>query len=133
MEFRFNVNEYFKKPIVEIRSTLLPPDFVGDRRALWNTVNKVAEVINEMGEASAHAQGLNKPITTAERLRQSDQSLYLLVDSEGNKRPVMFIRSYFVEFGSLICIEANSLRVNATNELCLDIYHSVEKRCCQVD
>lgn len=84
MEFQFNVNEYFKRPIVEIGNTLLPPDFVGDRRALWNTVNKVAEVVNEMGEASAHAQGLNKPITTAERLRQSDQNLYLLVDHGAN-------------------------------------------------
>ncbi|XP_044767139.1 uncharacterized protein LOC123323020 isoform X2 [Coccinella septempunctata] len=84
MEFQFNVNEYFKRPIVEIGNTLLPPDFVGDRRALWNTVNKVAEIVNEMGEASAHAQGLNKPITTAERLRQSDQNLYLLVDNDAN-------------------------------------------------
>lgn len=50
-----------------------------------NTVNKVAEVVNEMGEASAHAQGLNKPITTAERLRQSDQNLYLLIDHDANK------------------------------------------------
>lgn len=84
MEFQFDVNEYFKKPIVEIRNTLLPPDFAGDRRSLWNTVNRVAEIVNEMGEASAHAQGLTKPITTADRLRQSDQTLYFLVDQNAN-------------------------------------------------
>lgn len=35
MEFRFNVNDVFKQPIVEINSTLIPPGFSGDRRALW--------------------------------------------------------------------------------------------------
>ncbi|XP_064214093.1 alpha-tubulin N-acetyltransferase isoform X2 [Tribolium castaneum] len=40
-----------------------------------------------MGEASAAAQGLTKPITTAERLRNSEHSVYLLIDQNaGNGR-----------------------------------------------
>ena len=38
-----------------------------------------------MGEASAKAQGLSKPITSAVKLRDTDHIIYLLVDSEGNK------------------------------------------------
>lgn len=47
---------------------------------------KVSEVINAMGEASAAAQGLTKTITSAERLRNSEnQKLYFLVDQHANK------------------------------------------------
>ncbi|VEN59551.1 unnamed protein product [Callosobruchus maculatus] len=84
MEFKFSVNELFKQPIVELNQNLIPPGFSGDRRALWDTVNKVSEVINAMGEASAKAQGLSKPITTADRLRNSEHRLYLLVDQQAN-------------------------------------------------
>lgn len=81
MEFRFNVNEIFKTPIVEIGSNLVPPGFQGDRRQLWEAVTKVSEIINTIGEASASAQGLTKPITTSERLRNAEnQRLYLLID-----------------------------------------------------
>lgn len=47
---------------------------------------KVSEVINAMGEASAAAQGLTKTITSAERLRNSEnQKLYFLIDQNANK------------------------------------------------
>ncbi|XP_076171302.1 alpha-tubulin N-acetyltransferase isoform X2 [Ptiloglossa arizonensis] len=37
-----------------------------------------------MGEASARAQGLNKPITSTIKLRDTDHVVYLLVDNEAN-------------------------------------------------
>ncbi|KAK1125589.1 hypothetical protein K0M31_005946 [Melipona bicolor] len=37
-----------------------------------------------MGEASAKAQGLNKPITSTLKLRDTDHVVYLLVDNEAN-------------------------------------------------
>nr|XP_023025273.1 mediator of RNA polymerase II transcription subunit 15-like [Leptinotarsa decemlineata] len=84
MEFKFNINDVFKMPVVEINQSLIPPGFEGDRRALWDTVNKVTEVVNAMGEASAAAQGLTKAITTAERLRNSEHKLYFLIDQNAN-------------------------------------------------
>lgn len=43
-----------------------------------------------MGEASARAQGLSKPITTAERLRNAEhQKVYLLVDREAKKYVIL--------------------------------------------
>ncbi|XP_017786851.1 PREDICTED: alpha-tubulin N-acetyltransferase-like isoform X2 [Nicrophorus vespilloides] len=81
MEFRFNVNEIFKQPIVQVGHTLIPQGFKGDRRALWDTLSKVTDIVNAMGSASATAQGLTKPITSADRLRNSEnQNLYLLIE-----------------------------------------------------
>lgn len=53
---------------------------------LRDAITRTTEVVNAMGEASAKAQGLSKPITTAERLRNSEQQrLYLLVDREAKE------------------------------------------------
>ena len=38
-----------------------------------------------MGELSAKAQGLNKPVTTANKLRNSDHSVYFLTEPVGKK------------------------------------------------
>lgn len=34
MEFRFNIDQYFKKNIARIGNSLVPEDFNGDRRIL---------------------------------------------------------------------------------------------------
>lgn len=86
MEFRFGVNEIFQQPIVEIGHTLIPAGFKGDRRQLWDSISKVTDVVNALGAASANAQGLTRPITTSDRLRNSEQQiLYLLIDSTANQ------------------------------------------------
>ncbi|XP_028128423.1 mediator of RNA polymerase II transcription subunit 12-like [Diabrotica virgifera virgifera] len=84
MEFNYNINEIFKSPIVEINHSLIPPGYTGDRRALRDVVTKVSDIVNAMGEASAAAQGLTKPVTTADRLRNSEHKLYFLIDSHAN-------------------------------------------------
>lgn len=46
----------------------------------------VAEIINTVGQASAVAQGLNHPITTADRLRSAeDQVIYLMTEDNDKK------------------------------------------------
>uniref|UniRef100_A0A0K8TK85 Alpha-tubulin N-acetyltransferase n=1 Tax=Tabanus bromius TaxID=304241 RepID=A0A0K8TK85_TABBR len=82
MEFRFDVRPIFTNQIVRINSNLLPSTFVGDRRMAIDMANKVSQIINEMGEASAKAQGLNKPVTTSQKLRLTDQMVYLLGDND---------------------------------------------------
>lgn len=85
MEFTFDVNDILKYEITKITPTMIPPGFTGDRRKLWDTQNKLSDIINTMGEASAAAQGLTKPITTADKLKNSEHTLYLLVDPKGTK------------------------------------------------
>ena len=46
----------------------------------------VAEIINSIGNASAKAQGLSQPVTTSDRLRNSDdQVIYLLTEDNDKK------------------------------------------------
>lgn len=45
-----------------------------------DTVNKVNTVLDEIGWASAKAQGLLKPITSGGKLKDSEHILYLLID-----------------------------------------------------
>jgi len=44
----------------------------------YSLQRKVAMIIDEMGKASARAQDLKMPITTAEKLSKSDHIVYLL-------------------------------------------------------
>lgn len=85
MEFRFNTNQLFKSPIVKVSNNLLPSGFSGDRRIALDATSKVSEIINELGEASAKAQGLTKPVTTAQKLRNSDHNVYLMSEKNGKK------------------------------------------------
>lgn len=84
MEFKFNVNKFLPRKINKVTHTLLPEDFKGDRRELNECQRLLSKILDDMGEASAKAQGLNKPITSALKLRDTDHIVYLLVDSEAN-------------------------------------------------
>lgn len=46
---------------------------------------KISDILDEMGRASAIAQGLQKAVTSGERLRNSDHTVYLLIDTEGKR------------------------------------------------
>lgn len=50
-----------------------------------DAIAKISEIINELGESSAQAQGLSKPVTTAQKLRNSDHIVYLLAEETGRK------------------------------------------------
>ncbi|XP_023289651.1 alpha-tubulin N-acetyltransferase [Orussus abietinus] len=84
MEFKFSINKLLPRKISKVTHTLIPEDFKGDRRELSECQRQLAKVLDEMGEASARAQDLNKSITSAHKLRDTDHIVYLLVDSEGN-------------------------------------------------
>ncbi|XP_076302447.1 alpha-tubulin N-acetyltransferase-like [Lasioglossum baleicum] len=84
MEFKFNVNKLLPRKINKVTHTLIPENFRGDRRELNECQRQLSRVLDDMGEASARAQGLNKSITNALRLRDTDHVVYLLVDNEAN-------------------------------------------------
>lgn len=46
---------------------------------------KVSTILDDIGEASAIAQCLNKPVTSTSKLQDTDHIVYLLVDSSGNR------------------------------------------------
>ncbi|XP_061933724.1 alpha-tubulin N-acetyltransferase isoform X1 [Apis cerana] len=84
MEFKFNVNKLLPRKINKVTHTLIPEDFKGDRRELNECQRQLSRILDDMGEASARAQGLNKPITSALKLRDTDHIVYLLMDNEAN-------------------------------------------------
>jgi alpha-tubulin N-acetyltransferase 1 len=47
--------------------------------------SKISDILDEMGRASAVAQGLQRAITSGERLRNSEHTIYLLTDPEGER------------------------------------------------
>lgn len=46
----------------------------------------MAEIINTIGQASAAAQGLNQPVTTSDRLRNSDDQVIYLMTEDNEKK-----------------------------------------------
>nr|CAD7403551.1 unnamed protein product [Timema cristinae] len=82
MEFPFTINNLFKEKIVKLKYDLLPNGFRGERRDMIDCASKISQILDDMGRASAIAQGLNKPITSGERLRNSEHLVYLLIDPE---------------------------------------------------
>ncbi|CAO1319420.1 unnamed protein product [Diamesa tonsa] len=86
MEFRFDLKSIFKNEISRIGNSLLPAGFVAqDRRAALDATSIVAEIINTIGQASAHAQGLNTAVTNAERIRNSEDQVIYIMTEENDK------------------------------------------------
>ncbi|XP_071443721.1 alpha-tubulin N-acetyltransferase-like [Hetaerina americana] len=83
MEFPFVVNDFLQYEITKIDNALLPEGYTGDRRTVWNCQENISTILDAMGKASAAAQGLNVAITTGDRLKNSDQIVYMLVDKNG--------------------------------------------------
>ncbi|XP_017475977.1 PREDICTED: alpha-tubulin N-acetyltransferase 1-like [Rhagoletis zephyria] len=82
--FKFDIRSIFTQPIVKISSNLLPHTFRGDRRMALDVSSKVSEIINHLGELSAVAQKLSKPVTSSQKLRMSEsQTVYLIADIGG--------------------------------------------------
>lgn len=85
MNFNFPLKSLFRHEISKITNNLLPDGFrTADKRSLRAAEDAVVTILDEMGSASAKAQGLLKPITSWDKLRNSDHTVYLLVDREDN-------------------------------------------------
>uniref|UniRef100_A0A0K8UJK7 Alpha-tubulin N-acetyltransferase 1 n=1 Tax=Bactrocera latifrons TaxID=174628 RepID=A0A0K8UJK7_BACLA len=79
--FKFDIRSLFPQPIVKVDSSLLPHTFHGNRRQALEATAKMSAIIDHLGQLSAIAQKLNIPITTAQKLRKSDnQIVYLMAD-----------------------------------------------------
>ncbi|CAH0716362.1 unnamed protein product, partial [Brenthis ino] len=86
MEWMLPVNEMLNQNITKLNCTLIPPGFHGDVRSVRVMVESLCKLIDILGEQSAKAQGLNKVITTAEKLRNSPTHvLYLLKDAKAKE------------------------------------------------
>ncbi|XP_055687903.1 alpha-tubulin N-acetyltransferase isoform X2 [Lutzomyia longipalpis] len=127
MEFRFNVAQYFKTPIIKVTNTLLPSGYYEDRRAVLDATSKISEIINDMGEASARAQGLTRAVTTAQKLRNSDHSLYLMSEKGGKNGVVTGLLKVGVKSLYVFDADGETHKVNAPCVLDFYIHESRQR------
>ncbi|XP_035664155.1 alpha-tubulin N-acetyltransferase 1-like [Branchiostoma floridae] len=80
MEFSFNIHSLFGEEISLVDCNCAPFRKVSNEPLDKN----LTKVIDDLGEASAKAQGLHGPITAAYKLRNSDHRMYILKDAQAN-------------------------------------------------
>jgi alpha-tubulin N-acetyltransferase 1 len=83
MEFPFNINSILSQKITKVGNSLIPEGYSGDRRSALDCASKISDILDVLGKSSAEAQGLKNAITSSERLRNSEHTVYLLIDPEG--------------------------------------------------
>ena len=72
--------------IVKIESDLLPVGFQGHLRLMQTVQQRISDILDLMGAASAKAQELKQPITSGAKLRMQDEHcVYLLVNRAANE------------------------------------------------
>uniref|UniRef100_A0A182PIF1 Alpha-tubulin N-acetyltransferase n=1 Tax=Anopheles epiroticus TaxID=199890 RepID=A0A182PIF1_9DIPT len=121
MEFRFNMHPLFRARIVRINNSLLPTGFVAQsRRVALDATAQISEIINTIGSMSAQAQGLSVPVTTAQKLRNSDHHIYLMFESDDRNGLVVGILK--VGRKSLYVFDPAGETVNVTAPCVLDFY-----------
>jgi len=79
--------EIVRGMVIPEGSIRLTDTFSTLHHARRDATTKMSEIIDRLGQLSATSQGLSKPVTTAQRLRMSDnQTIYLLADSEAGHK-----------------------------------------------
>jgi len=84
MEFNFDLGHIFKQEISVIGEDMLPEGGIpasSPGQSLGLAQQRIMEIIDRMGEASARAQGLRQPITTVAKVRNHpEHTVFLLVE-----------------------------------------------------
>ncbi|KAJ8300811.1 hypothetical protein KUTeg_022330 [Tegillarca granosa] len=85
MEFSFNINNLLGNTITKLDKGVDPYRRNAEGLSYIVLRSQLFQVIDEMGAASAKAQGLRTIITTGRKLELSDHILYIMKDAEANK------------------------------------------------
>ncbi|XP_048850282.1 alpha-tubulin N-acetyltransferase 1 isoform X2 [Brienomyrus brachyistius] len=115
MEFPFDINVLFPD-----RITVLDQNLTTGRKFLGRPdhQHQIATVIDELGKASAKAQDLAAPITSAEKLQSNRHFLYLLKNGEGNGGRGVAVGYLKVGFKNLFLLDQWGAHVE-TEPLCV--------------
>ncbi|XP_069799912.1 alpha-tubulin N-acetyltransferase 1 [Dendropsophus ebraccatus] len=121
MEFAFDIHKIFLEPISKLDNTLLP-----QRRPLISSSEaqrQITSVIDEIGKASAKAQRLPAPITSASRMQTNQHHLYILKDctpkTAGRGVVIGFLK---VGYKKLFVLDHTGSHIEAEPLCILDFY-----------
>ncbi|KAM6899284.1 alpha-tubulin N-acetyltransferase 1 isoform 3-T3 [Xenentodon cancila] len=121
MDFPFDINQLFSE-----RISVLDQHLVGGRKSAGrpDLQNHIASVIDELGRASAKAQQLSAPITSASKLQTQRHQLYLLKDAEGCSGRGIIVGFLKVGYKKLFLLDRHGVHVEAEPLCVLDFYVS---------
>ncbi|XP_053578023.1 alpha-tubulin N-acetyltransferase 1 isoform X2 [Bombina bombina] len=121
MEFDFDVHKIFLDPITKLDNSLIP-----SRRPLISSseaLKQIMTVLDEIGKASAKAQRLPAPITSASRMQTNQHNLYILKDctpkTAGRGAVIGFLK---VGYKKLFVLDKKGSHVEAEPLCILDFY-----------
>lgn len=121
MEFPFDINQLFTERVSVLDQTL-----VAGRRSAGrpDLQAHIATVIDELGRASAKAQHLTAPITSASKLQSQRHQLYLLKDGESNSGRGVAVGFLKVGYKKLFLLDRQGVHIEAEPLCVLDFYIS---------
>ncbi|XP_005950094.1 alpha-tubulin N-acetyltransferase 1 isoform X3 [Haplochromis burtoni] len=119
MEFPFDINQLFSERISVLDQTLVAGRKSAGRPDLQA---HIATVIDELGRASAKAQQLTAPITSASKLQTQKHQLYLLKDGESSGGRGVVVGFLKVGYKKLFLLDRQGVHVEAEPLCVLDFY-----------
>ncbi|KAK7899624.1 hypothetical protein WMY93_020477 [Mugilogobius chulae] len=119
MEFSFDINQLFPERISILDQTLEAGRKTAGRPDLQENV---ATVLDELGRASAKAQQLTAPITSASKLQLQKHQLYLMKDGEANGGRGAVVGFLKVGYKKLFLLDRQGAHVEAEPLCILDFY-----------
>uniref|UniRef100_H2UH27 Alpha-tubulin N-acetyltransferase 1 n=1 Tax=Takifugu rubripes TaxID=31033 RepID=H2UH27_TAKRU len=129
MEFPFDINQLFPERISVLDHTLeAGPGFVLASHCCTVYVCRpdlqacCATVIDELGKASARAQQLPAPVTSASKMKSQRHQLYLLKDGESNGGRGVVTGFLKIGYKKLFLLDLQSVHVEAEPLCVLDFY-----------
>ncbi|XP_008279561.1 alpha-tubulin N-acetyltransferase 1 isoform X3 [Stegastes partitus] len=119
MEFPFDINQIFPE-----RVSILDQSLVAGRRSAGrpDLQAHIATVIDELGRASAKAQQLTAPITSASKLQTQKHQLYLLKDGESSGGRGLIVGFLKVGYKKLFLLDRQGVHIEAEPLCVLDFY-----------
>ncbi|XP_030596576.1 alpha-tubulin N-acetyltransferase 1 isoform X4 [Archocentrus centrarchus] len=119
MEFPFDINQLFSERISVMDQTLIAGRKSAGRPDLQA---HIATVIDELGRASAKAQQLTAPITSASKLQSQRHQLYLLKDGESSGGRGVVVGFLKVGYKKLFLLDRQGVHIEAEPLCVLDFY-----------
>ncbi|XP_026203198.1 alpha-tubulin N-acetyltransferase 1 isoform X4 [Anabas testudineus] len=119
MEFPFDINQIFSERISILDQTLVASRKSAGRPDLQANT---ATVIDELGRASAKAQQLLAPITSASKMQSQKHQLYLMKDGERNGGRGVVVGFLKVGYKKLFLLDRQGVHIEAEPLCVLDFY-----------
>ncbi|XP_026155940.1 alpha-tubulin N-acetyltransferase 1 isoform X2 [Mastacembelus armatus] len=119
MEFSFDINYLFSERVTVLDQTLVPCRKSAGRPDLQA---HVAKVIDELGIASAKAQQLTAPVTSASKMQAQRHQLYLLKDCKSNGGSGVVVGFLKVGYKKLFLLDLQGVHIEAEPLSVLDFY-----------